>query len=148
MCHVCRLMLQCARQPGLAAVWEQLMGFRGDEFYLRYWPQLTRRTFAEVLLMFEDAVPLGVKSRGRPLQLNPPGEFVLSEGAVFHPKVPPSGVSKLGACRTFGAAARLSSSLCCSESCVLQLKNSGRLSLCEGLPSLPACVVKKMECMT
>ena len=24
-----RLMIQCARQPGLAAVWEQLMGFDG-----------------------------------------------------------------------------------------------------------------------
>ncbi len=24
-----RVMIQCARQPGLAAVWEQLMGFRG-----------------------------------------------------------------------------------------------------------------------
>ena len=25
-----RLMIQCARQPGLAAVWEQIMGFDGE----------------------------------------------------------------------------------------------------------------------
>jgi hypothetical protein len=43
-----RLMIQCARQPGLAHVLENLMGFDGDEFYLQEWPQLSGCTFGEI----------------------------------------------------------------------------------------------------
>ena len=55
----------------------------GDEFYLSVWPQLEGRTFGEALLMFEDAVPLGVKSAGKPataVRLNPPDDYVFGEG--------------------------------------------------------------------
>lgn len=76
-----RLMVQCARQPGLAAVWETLMGFRGDEFYLQAWPSLTGRRFAEVLLMFEYALPLGVKPAATgEVMMNPGDDYVFAEG--------------------------------------------------------------------
>ena len=43
-----RLMIQCARSSGLAHVLENLMGFDGDEFYLKEWGQLVRFTAADV----------------------------------------------------------------------------------------------------
>lgn len=57
-----------------------VQGFRGDEFYMRPWPALVGRTFVEILLMFEDAVPLGIKSPGRGLVLNPKGSCVFAAG--------------------------------------------------------------------
>ena len=74
-----RLMLQCARQPGLAYVFENLLGFDGSEFYIKNWPSLAGRTFGEVLRMFPDAVPLGVQREDGKLSLNPPDEYVMGE---------------------------------------------------------------------
>ncbi|GBG27176.1 Ion channel CASTOR [Hondaea fermentalgiana] len=56
-----RLMIQCARQPGLAQILEQLLGFAGDEFYLEEWPQLVGKTFLDASFAFDQAVPIGVK---------------------------------------------------------------------------------------
>mmetsp|Transcript_4108 Transcript_4108/g.8868 ORF Transcript_4108/g.8868 Transcript_4108/m.8868 type:complete len:1132 (+) Transcript_4108:483-3878(+) len=56
-----RLMIQCARQPGLAQILEQLLGFAGDEFYLEEWPQLTGKTFLDASFVFDQAVPIGIK---------------------------------------------------------------------------------------
>ena len=36
-----RLMIQCARQPGLASVYESMLGFEDAEFYIKPWPELT-----------------------------------------------------------------------------------------------------------
>jgi len=30
-----RMMIQCARQPGLAKVWSSVLGFDGAEFYIK-----------------------------------------------------------------------------------------------------------------
>ncbi|KAK9820268.1 hypothetical protein WJX72_008313 [[Myrmecia] bisecta] len=76
-----RLMIQCARQPGLAMVWEQLLGFDGNEFYMSEWPELVGRPFSEVLLSFPDAVPLGVRlGVTDTILLNPSDSYVLEEG--------------------------------------------------------------------
>jgi len=56
-----RLMIQCARQPGLAQILEQLLGFAGDEFYFEEWPSLVGKTFLEASFAFDQAVPIGVK---------------------------------------------------------------------------------------
>ena len=56
-----RIMLQCARQSGLAAVLQSLMGFEGCEFYFEHWPQLVGMTFEEILTRFDDAIPIGIK---------------------------------------------------------------------------------------
>ncbi|CAK9031960.1 Ion channel CASTOR, partial [Durusdinium trenchii] len=56
-----RLMIQCARQPGLAQILEQLLGFAGDEFYLAEWPCLTGMSFLDASFTFDQAVPIGVK---------------------------------------------------------------------------------------
>ncbi len=61
-----RLMIQCARQPGLAQVYASLLGFDGDEFYLRAWPEMVGKTFGEVRRSFADAIVCGVKPAKRP----------------------------------------------------------------------------------
>uniref|UniRef100_A0A061QVV7 Ion channel pollux n=1 Tax=Tetraselmis sp. GSL018 TaxID=582737 RepID=A0A061QVV7_9CHLO len=75
-----RLMIQSRRQPGLASVWEDLLGFEGNEFYLQSWPELTGRTFGRVLLSFPEAVPIGVLHVKGDIVLNPSDEYPLAEG--------------------------------------------------------------------
>ncbi|BDA49994.1 Ion channel DMI1 [Coccomyxa sp. Obi] len=74
-----RLMIQCARQHGLASVWQKIMGFEGDEFYMKEWPQLTGRSFMEVLVSFPDAIPLGIRNSDG-LSINPDDNYVLQKG--------------------------------------------------------------------
>jgi hypothetical protein len=54
-------MLKCHLIPFLRNLYE--LGFEGDEFYCESWPEVTGKTFAEVLRMFPDAVPIGVRTR-------------------------------------------------------------------------------------
>ncbi|KAH7685091.1 CASTOR/POLLUX/SYM8 ion channels protein [Dioscorea alata] len=77
-----RLMIQCARQPGLAQIWEDILGFENCEFYIKRWPQLDGMPFEDVLISFPDAVPCGVKvaSSGGKIILNPDDSYVLQEG--------------------------------------------------------------------
>ncbi|KAL5574763.1 hypothetical protein UlMin_016462 [Ulmus minor] len=77
-----RLMIQCARQPGLAQIWEDILGFENCEFYIRRWPQLDGMHFEDVLISFPDAIPCGVKiaSLGGKIILNPDDSYVLQEG--------------------------------------------------------------------
>ncbi|CAI9108525.1 OLC1v1008142C2 [Oldenlandia corymbosa var. corymbosa] len=77
-----RLMIQCARQPGLAQIWEDILGFENCEFYIKRWPQLDGMPFEDVLISFPDAIPCGVKSAsyGGKIILNPDDSYVLQEG--------------------------------------------------------------------
>ncbi|KAL4193750.1 hypothetical protein AMTRI_Chr06g178440 [Amborella trichopoda] len=77
-----RLMIQCARQPGLAQIWEDILGFENCEFYIKRWPQLEGMQFDDVLISFPDAIPCGIKvaSNGGKIFLNPYDGYVLQEG--------------------------------------------------------------------
>ncbi|KAI8567096.1 hypothetical protein RHMOL_Rhmol02G0094800 [Rhododendron molle] len=77
-----RLMIQCARQPGLAQIWADILGFENCEFYIKRWPQLDGMQFEDVLVSFPDAIPCGVKvaSYGGKIILNPDESYVLQEG--------------------------------------------------------------------
>lgn len=78
-----RLMVQCARQPGLSIVLERLLGFEGNEFYVQEWPELVGCCFGEIHFRFQDAVPIGIKKKGSPpsdILLNPPDDMELEEG--------------------------------------------------------------------
>jgi len=77
-----RLMIQCARQPGLSAVWESLLGFEGAEFYLKTWDEnLPGMSFLDASFLFADAIPLGVrKASDNMLYLNPPNTFIFEVG--------------------------------------------------------------------
>ncbi|XP_021604222.1 ion channel CASTOR isoform X3 [Manihot esculenta] len=77
-----RLMIQCARQPGLAQIWEDILGFENCEFYIKRWPKLDGMQFEDVLISFPDAIPCGVKvaSCGGKIILNPDDSYTLQEG--------------------------------------------------------------------
>ncbi|KAJ0972025.1 hypothetical protein J5N97_019984 [Dioscorea zingiberensis] len=77
-----RLMIQCALQPGLAQIWEDILGFENAEFYIKRWPQLDGMRFEEVLISFPDAVPCGVKvaANGGKIIINPDDSYVLKDG--------------------------------------------------------------------
>ncbi|XP_076956342.1 putative ion channel POLLUX [Bidens hawaiensis] len=77
-----RLMIQCALQPGLAQIWEDILGFENAEFYIKRWPQLDGLRFEDVLVSFPDAIPCGVKvaSEGGKININPSDEYILKEG--------------------------------------------------------------------
>ena len=83
-----RLMIQAARQRGLADVYNSLLGFEGDEIYLKKWPELVGKTFDEVLHRFDNAIPIGVATKtssgSMHVHLNPPGNrnIGLSEAII------------------------------------------------------------------
>ncbi|CAM8936823.1 unnamed protein product [Rhodiola kirilowii] len=76
-----RLMIQCALQPGLAQIWEDILGFENAEFYVKRWPQLDGMRFGDVLISFPDAIPCGVKvaSDGGKIIMNPDDNYILKE---------------------------------------------------------------------
>ncbi|GAB2253999.1 hypothetical protein Droror1_Dr00021808 [Drosera rotundifolia] len=76
-----RLMIQCALQPELAQIWEDILGFENAEFYIRRLPQLDGMRFIDVLISFPDAVPCGVidASEHGEIILNPSDDYVLKE---------------------------------------------------------------------
>jgi ion channel POLLUX/CASTOR len=81
-----RLMIQCARERGLAQVLEKLLGFDGCEFYISEWPELVGLTYGEAMYRFEDAVLIGViqskpeeESVGVTL-INPPNDLRITSG--------------------------------------------------------------------
>ncbi|XP_009355444.3 ion channel DMI1 isoform X2 [Pyrus x bretschneideri] len=77
-----RLMIQCALQPGLAQIWEDILGFENAEFYIKRWPQLDGLRFENVLISFPDAIPCGIKVAvdGGKIILNPDDNYVMKEG--------------------------------------------------------------------
>jgi K+/H+ antiporter YhaU regulatory subunit KhtT len=81
-----RLMIQCARERGLAQVLESLLGFEGCEFYIEEWEELEGLTFGELMYRFKDAVVIGImRARENPsdlpnILLNPSLSTVLNKG--------------------------------------------------------------------
>lgn len=76
-----RLMIQCARCPGLANVLEEMMGFEGSEFYFEEHPELTGQSFYDITCRFDEAIPLGIKSvkDGR-VYINPENDHKIEDG--------------------------------------------------------------------
>lgn len=75
-----RLMLQAARNPLVADVWQDLLGFDGCEPYATQWGILRGLKFKEVLLCFTDAIPLGIKKTTGKVVLNPEDNYVIRDG--------------------------------------------------------------------
>ncbi len=64
---IARITVQTCRQIGLSAVYAELLGFDGDEMYMRSEPQLVGKTFGEALLAFEDSALVGLQRDGKSL---------------------------------------------------------------------------------
>jgi precorrin isomerase len=76
-----RLMLMAARQPGLASVYDSILGFEGDEFYLKEWPILDGMKFGSLQARFPEAIPLGVKrGESNEVIINPDDDMICEAG--------------------------------------------------------------------
>lgn len=80
-----RMMVQTARQNGLAAVYRELLSYEGSEFYFQAFPELVGRPFGEAQWKMKDAVVCGIRKAekdGKPAQtiLNPPDDLPCEAG--------------------------------------------------------------------
>ncbi len=73
-----RIMAETASQPGLAAVFSDLLDYEGDEMYVVTVPGLAGVTFGDVLSRFDKSVPMGLVSGQGEVALNPPMDTVLA----------------------------------------------------------------------
>jgi Trk K+ transport system NAD-binding subunit len=67
-----RLVVQSRRQPGLSAVWTELLGFDGDEIYMREEPRLVGTAYGDALFTYERAALFGLRKTDGSVVLNPP----------------------------------------------------------------------------
>lgn len=74
---IAQVTAQASRQPGLAAVWNDLLDFDGDEIYFKHFEQLNGKTYAEAALSFEKASVIGMTQNGT-LALNPDPSAIFS----------------------------------------------------------------------
>ena len=75
-----RLMLMAARQPGIARVYNSILGFDGDEFYTESWDEIVGKTWEEVILMFPMAIPIGFAREDGSVELNPMKDYKMNPG--------------------------------------------------------------------
>ncbi len=71
---------QTAHQPGLSAVYTELLSFAGNEIYFVHQPELAGTTYAEAQLKYNTSTVIGVIADGE-VTLNPPGNTQLGPGA-------------------------------------------------------------------
>lgn len=78
-----RMMVQTARQNGLAAVYRDLLTYEGSEFYFKNFPELKGQPFGVAQWKMKDAVVCGVRTIGGKGKasciINPSDEYVLGE---------------------------------------------------------------------
>lgn len=78
-----RMMVQTARQNGLAAVYRDLLSYEGSEFYFKNFPELAGQPFGDAQWKMKDAVVCGVRTvSGKGIAsciINPNDEFVLGD---------------------------------------------------------------------
>jgi voltage-gated potassium channel Kch len=77
---IARMTMQTARQCGLSAVYNELLGFEGYELYFRDEPALVGRTYAEALLAYEECAVAGLRYADGRVQLNPPMDTRIRAG--------------------------------------------------------------------
>ena len=51
--------LMSVRQLGLVKIYDSMLGFEGNEFYVKEWPELVGLSFGELAERFPCAVPIG-----------------------------------------------------------------------------------------
>lgn len=76
-----KILVQTSRISGLALIYADLVGFKGNEVYFAPIPEhLTALTFGKLLFHFNQSVPLGLRNGLAQIRLNPPPETKLSPG--------------------------------------------------------------------
>ncbi|POM75264.1 Ion channel, partial [Phytophthora palmivora] len=75
-----RLVLMSARSPGLARVYSALLGFEGNEFYFKAWPECVGVAFGGLAECFPNATPLGLKRESGEVFICPSATMIVEEG--------------------------------------------------------------------
>jgi len=70
-------MLMCLRFPGLAPVYDTILGFDGSEFYTEVWEEFTGMPFGDLQCRLPDAVPIGVHHENGTVTLNPQAHYIM-----------------------------------------------------------------------
>jgi hypothetical protein len=73
-----RITAHACRQPGISAVFAEILSYGGDEIYVERIEGLAGRRMDELNLLFDKAMVLGLVREGRSL-LNPPGDTVVAD---------------------------------------------------------------------
>ena len=77
---VAEVTAQACLQPGLSAVFTDLLDFDGDEIYFADASELAGRTYREALVSYESCSVIGRKSAGGQVELNPDAATVMESG--------------------------------------------------------------------
>jgi voltage-gated potassium channel Kch len=80
---VARLIVQTSRQSGAAAVYTELFDFDGDEIYFHADHGIAAHTYAEALLVHEDATVIGLLGSDGVARLNPSADTVVGNHALI-----------------------------------------------------------------
>jgi len=75
-----RIVAQSMRQPGLSAVYTELLDFDGCEIYTTDQPELVGKTFGEAIFSYETSTLIGVCDADGVVSLNPPMDTMIAEG--------------------------------------------------------------------
>ncbi|KAF4138283.1 Castor and Pollux of voltage-gated ion channel [Phytophthora infestans] len=75
-----RLVLMSARSPGLARVYSSLLGFEGNEFYFKEWPECVGVPFGDLTERFPNAIPVGIKRKNGEVFICPNADMTLERG--------------------------------------------------------------------
>jgi voltage-gated potassium channel Kch len=67
-----RLVVQTARQSGLSVIYQDLLDYGGDEFYIVTEPRLVGRSFSQALFAYRTSCPVGLLHANGATTLNPP----------------------------------------------------------------------------
>ncbi|WP_318209426.1 MULTISPECIES: CASTOR/POLLUX-related putative ion channel [unclassified Streptomyces] len=75
-----RLIAQAHRQTGLSGVFNELLSFVGNEFYLREEPALVGATYGTALHAYEVGAPAGLRRADGAVLVNPPMDTLIGPG--------------------------------------------------------------------
>ena len=76
---VARMLVQTARQPGLAAVLHELLDFHGPEIHTVEQPELSGNAFGDALMAYDTATLIGIADADGRATLNPPSDTMLTD---------------------------------------------------------------------
>ena len=76
---IARVMVQSTREPGLSAVFVELLDFDGCEIYVVEQPKLSGKSFGEAVMAYDTSSVIGVCSAEGVVSLNPPSNLPITE---------------------------------------------------------------------
>jgi voltage-gated potassium channel Kch len=77
---IARIIVHSCRQPGLSAVYTELLDFSGCEIYTQHQPELTGMRFGDAVSAFPESSLIGLCRDDGRVWLNPPGDTIVADG--------------------------------------------------------------------